>query len=130
MWDGVPGYEFDSRRSARLPPAGPGRTASRGPDPQGGPFWYTPKAGSALSQPAPVTPLAWLSDEQPRPGFEFDPDARTASLYEPGPYGPDLYEPATDRPAPVRSGRLRNALRRHLGYPDFAFTRPIAAATR
>src|SRR6516162_3543479 len=63
VWDGVPGYEFDSRRSARVPPAGPGRTASRGPDPQGGPFWYTPTAGSGLSQPAPVTPLAWLSDE-------------------------------------------------------------------
>ena len=89
VWDGVPGYEFESRRSARHPPAGPSRTASRGPDPQGGPFLYAPTAGNGLSQPAPVAPLAWPRDEQPRPGFEFDPDARTASLYGPEGAGPD-----------------------------------------
>jgi hypothetical protein len=93
VWDGVPGYEFESRRSAPHPPAAHGRTASRGPGPVGGPreFRYTP----TVSQPMPVPPLAWPRDEQARPGFEFDPQARTAD-----PYGPDPFEPPS--PAPAR----------------------------
>jgi hypothetical protein len=46
----------------------------------------------------PVPPLAWPRDEQARPGFEFDPQARTADPYGPGPFEPS--GPAPVRPAP------------------------------
>ena len=81
MWDGVPGYEFESRRP---PPRGPGEP---GPEPRR--FRYTP----TVSQPVPVLPWderAWPRDRRDGqderdgrakgakgargsvPGFEFD----------------------------------------------------------
>ncbi len=70
MWDGEPGYEFESRRP---PPPGHGEP---GPPPPGEPrrFRYTP----TVSQPVPVSPArswderAWSRDERAGPGFEFD----------------------------------------------------------
>src|SRR6516165_8202534 len=93
VWDGVPGYEFQGRRSARRPRADHGPAGSRGPASRPGPpgqFRYTP----TVSQPAPVPPLAWPRDEQAVPGFEFDPHARTA-----GAAGPVLAGAAGPAPA-------------------------------
>jgi hypothetical protein len=100
VWDGVPGYEFEGRRPAPRPPTGRGPIASRGPDSQTGPrqFRYTP----TVSPPTPVPPLAWPGGEQARPGFEFDPEARTADLNGPG-------------PVPVRATPVRPAPRQARG---------------
>jgi hypothetical protein len=74
-WDGVPGYEFEGRRSPKRPLAGHGE-----PWPQRQAFRYTP----TVSQPMPAPPAwprdeqAWARDEQAVPGFEFDAPARPA----------------------------------------------------
>jgi hypothetical protein len=65
VWDGVPGYEFESPRASRRPPAdhpGTGPQAARGPvAPEGEArrFRYT----STVSQPMPAPPSAWPRDE-------------------------------------------------------------------
>ena len=90
VWDGVPGYEFESPRASRRPPAdhpGTGPQATRGPvapESEARRFRYT----STVSQPIPGPPSAWpgdepapwsrgepapwSSDEPTAPGFEFD----------------------------------------------------------
>jgi hypothetical protein len=93
VWDGVPGYEFEGRRSARRPPAEHGPAGSRGPASRPDPsrqFRYTP----TVSQPTSAPPLAWPREEQAAPGFEFDPHARTADAFGPAPAGPAPVRPA------------------------------------
>jgi hypothetical protein len=68
VWDGAPGYEFEGRRSAKRPPAGPGPAswsgaaswASRPDEPDR--FRYTPAVGQSM----PV-PSSWPRDEQATP---------------------------------------------------------------
>ena len=64
-WDGVPGYEFEGRRTAQRPPPPKPPKPPEAPEPPGGAprrFRYT----QTVSQPVP----AW--DDQLAPGFEFD----------------------------------------------------------
>jgi hypothetical protein len=95
VWDGVPGFEFEGRRSPARPPADHGGT---GPRPAQGPprqFRYTP----TVSQP---------------PGFEFDDGgARSAAgrdPFSPGLFGADDFDdgyappPELPEPAPIRPG--------------------------
>ena len=73
VWDGVPGYEFESRRP---PPPARGEPGPPPPE-EARRFRYTP----TVSQPAPVPPVrswdeqAWSRDERAAPGFEFDAPA-------------------------------------------------------
>jgi hypothetical protein len=65
VWDGVPGYEFEGRRTAQRPPP---PEASEAPEGVPRRFRYT----QTVSQPVP----AW--DDQLAPGFEFDAPPPTA----------------------------------------------------
>src|SRR5579859_5415938 len=70
-WDGVPGYEFEGRRTAQRPkPPKPPKPPEAPEPPEGAPrrFRYT----QTVSQPVP----AW--DDQLAPGFEFDATPQTA----------------------------------------------------
>jgi len=104
VWDGVPGYEFEGRRSSTRSPADPGGTGSPGPwsGPAGEPsrFRYTP----TVRRPSPVPPAAltpgtpWPGDDPARPGFEFDVHDATADPMRRDPVSPRRAAPF--RPAP------------------------------
>jgi hypothetical protein len=85
---GVPGYEFEGRRSPRRPPAG-------------------------LSQPMPARPAgrrdeqqAWPRGGQAVPGFEFDAPARAADRWAPSPPSPRSPAPPHAEPPGSEWARL------------------------